>query len=161
MNPAEFLSYDPATGRLTWLNSRRGVRAGSTAGCLGPAGYRLVKIARRQYRAARVIWVMVHGAWPDGEIDHVNGRRDDDRLCNLRVVDRAGNSQNRRRAFKNNSHGHLGVTWNCQHAKWQAKITARGVAHHLGLFSSPGPAAAAYQAAKARLHIDGGDHQLV
>lgn len=31
MNPAEFLSYDPAAGRLTWLNSRRGVRAGSAA----------------------------------------------------------------------------------------------------------------------------------
>lgn len=158
MNPSEFLNYDPATGCLTWARSRRGVRAGAVAGCLSSAGYWVVKIRRRQYMASRVIWALVYGEWPAGEIDHINGLRDDNRLANLRVVDRAGNSQNRRKPMKNNSHGHLGVTWNRQHLKWQAKIVARGVRHHLGYFTDPEPAAAAYQAAKARLHIDGGDH---
>jgi len=118
-----------------------------------------VKLGRKQYRGNRLAWFLVHGEWPDGEVDHINGDRLDNRISNLRVVDRAGNSQNQRRAhFDNRSCGLLGVTWNKQHRRWQAKLQARKVRHHLGYFDDPQSAHEAYLKAKSALHINGGGH---
>ena len=64
-------------------------------------------------------------------------------LENLRVVDRAGNSQNKGGAQANNlSCGLLGVTWNKQHQRWQAKLMAHKVRHHVGYFDTPEEATA-------------------
>ena len=102
---------------------------------------------------------MVHGHWPDGEVDHINGDKLDNRLENLRVVDRAGNSQNRRKAHRDHrSCGLQGVTWNKQHKRWQAKIMANKVRYHLGYHDDPTIAHQAYLEAKARLHINGGQN---
>ena len=41
---------------------------------------------------SHIIWVGANGAIPYGmQIDHINGDRDDDRLCNLRLVSRSEN----------------------------------------------------------------------
>jgi len=153
------LNYDAETGLLTWAVNAPGVSAGRIAGCPGTHGYWVVCLNRKQYRAHRLIWRMVHGEWPNGEIDHINGNPQDNRIANLRVVDRAGNSQNRRNAHRDNmSCGLQGVTWNKQHKKWQAKIVANKVRHHLGYFADPKTAHSAYLAAKQRFHIDGGEN---
>lgn len=159
MNIFERLSYDAATGAFTWAAPGRGISAGKAAGCVSAHGYRLIRLGRKSFRACRLAWFLVHGQWPAGEIDHINGIRLDDRIENLRVVDRAGNSQNKRGAQANNKSCRLlGVTWNKQHERWQAKITARKVRHHVGYFSTATEAHAAYMAEKARLHIGGCRH---
>lgn len=159
MNYYERISYNKETGAFTWVVSARGIKAGKAAGSVSPHGYLIIKIGRKPVRACRLAWFLTHGEWPDGEVDHINGNRLDDRLCNLRVVDRAGNSQNQRRAHAdNNSCGLLGVTWNRQHKKWQAKLQARKIRHHIGYFSDPSAAHAAYMEAKSRLHIEGCGH---
>lgn len=156
MNYYEQIHYSPDTGVFTWPTARSGVRQGAAAGSVTRAGYVVIKIGRRQVRAHRLAWFLTQGEWPCGEIDHINGDRSDNRMANLRVVDRCGNSQNRKAAHRDSSHGFLGASWNVQHKRWQAKIVAQKVRHHLGYFDTAEAAHAAYMQAKQRLHINGG-----
>ena len=153
------LCYDSDTGLFTWCVSGPGVAVGKLAGTESSHGYLYIRLDRKSHRAHRLAWFLVHGEWPNGEIDHIDGNRLNNRIENLRVVDRAGNSQNKSRAQANNrSCGLLGVTWNKQHQRWQAKLMANKVRYHVGSFDTPEEAHAAYMAAKARLHIGGRSH---
>lgn len=153
MSHYDRIHYDPATGIFTWAVSAPGITAGKLAGSVSVHGYRVIRIGRKSVRACRLAWFLSHGEWPVGEIDHINANRLDDRLENLRVVDRAGNSQNQHRAHSDNkSSGLLGVTWNKQHKRWQAKIQVRKVMHHVGMFDCPHEAHAAYLEKKRDLH---------
>lgn len=155
----ERISYNAASGVFMWVVSERGVSLGKVAGSINSNGYLIIRLDRKPHRAHRLAWFLVHGEWPQGEIDHIDGDRLNNRLNNLRVVDRAGNSQNRWKAQRNNkSSGLAGVTWNKQHKKWQSNLMANKVRHHVGYFSDPNEAHAAYMAAKARLHIGGCGH---
>lgn len=84
--------YDPVTGRLHHKANRRRVKAGTYADSTRRAdGYHQValRLDGKQYqlKAHRVAWILAHGAVPHGkQIDHINGIRDDNRLCNLRLV---------------------------------------------------------------------------
>lgn len=159
MNFLKRLNYDKETGLFTWAVAGRGIKMGRIAGSTTTDGYWQIKVDFQAHRAHRLAWFFVYGAWPDGEIDHINGDRKDSRIVNLRVVDRAGNSQNRRVAHVDNkSTGLLGATWNKQHKCYQAKIQANKVRHHLGYFADPIDAHKAYMEAKASLHIQGGCH---
>ena len=159
MNYYERINYNSETGAFTWAVSAPGISAGKAAGGVNAYGYRIIRIGRKAVRACRLAFFLTSGEWPAGEVDHINGDRLDDRLCNLRVVDRAGNSQNKREAQVNNlSCGLLGVTWNKQHRRWQAKIVARKVRHHVGYFDTAEDAHKAYMAAKEQLHIGGRSH---
>lgn len=62
-------------------------------------GYRCHEIyfmgTKKQVRGHRVIWMAAHGPIPAGLIvDHINRDRQDNRLCNLRLVDAKGNALN-------------------------------------------------------------------
>ncbi|MEE1135637.1 MAG: HNH endonuclease [Methanocorpusculum sp.] len=51
-------------------------------------GYSMISYVRLSY----IIWIAANGAIPYGmQIDHINGDREDDRLCNLRLVSRSEN----------------------------------------------------------------------
>lgn len=96
------------------------------------------------------MWLYMYDCWPPQEIDHVNGDRADNRLCNLRLTDRFGNTQNIRKPRKDNVTGFLGVS-PCSNG-FQAQISANKKEYHLGYFKTPEEASAAYQAAKRKLH---------
>lgn len=146
--------YDSISGLLYWAYSRRGARMGEIAGSLTNEGYRQVQIKRKVYSAHRLCWAIFYGSWPLGELDHINGDRADNRIENLRDVDRSINSQNKRVAQVNNkSCGLLGVTWNKQHKKWQSKIMAKKKMHHVGYFLDPDDAHRAYLEMKRVLHV--------
>lgn len=145
--------YDPVSGLLYWAYSRRGARIGDVAGSLTSEGYRQVQIKRKVYNAHRLSWAIFYGVWPSGEIDHINGAKDDNRIENLRDVDRCVNAQNKRSAQINNkSCGLLGVTWNKQHKKWQSKIMVNKKMRHVGYFLNPDDAHMAYLEMKRDLH---------
>ncbi len=110
-------------------------------------GYRYGSILNRYYRAHRVIWAMITGAWPPEEIDHVNGIRDDNRIENLRAVTRAENMRNA--AFRsNNTSGAMGVSWHKRYEKWLSRIKVDGKQIHLGSFDDKDEAIAARAAAE-------------
>lgn len=145
------LSFDPSTGVFRWLAGvSQHRRAGDVAGCINASGYCQIRYRRQEFKAHRLAWAFTHGRWPAQCIDHINGKRSDNRPCNLRDVSEATNNQNRRAASRNSSCGFLGVT--PFRSKFQARIWNAGRLQFLGAFETPEDAHAAYVEAKRQLH---------
>jgi hypothetical protein len=142
----ELLHYDPETGVFTWIMRGPGRRLCGTVGSVNPLGYQRIAINRRYYQAHRLAWLYVHGEWPVGDIDHINGDPGDNRIANLRPATRSQNLANSKRR-KNNTSGYKGVSWNKQARKWHARIGVDGQYKHLGLFTDPAEAHEAWLAA--------------
>lgn len=114
---------------------RRGCASGSVAGTIAGSGYVLVIVGGRKLRAHRIVWEMHNGKIPPGyEIDHENHIRSDNRIENLRLVERRDNSLNKSRA-KNNKSGVTGVYFKRDTCKWAAQIKIDGTIKYLGSFA--------------------------
>lgn len=151
----ELLSYDPQSGLLTWRISRGNCfKAGDVAGPPGSMrqGYLRVYLDGRSYSVHRVIWLYVHRVHPSGEIDHIDGDRLNNKISNLRDVTRTKNQENLKHAHKDNSTGHLGVSYNKKNQKFTAHITILGRQNYLGSFQSAGDAHEAYLSKKRKHH---------
>ena len=121
------LDYDPETGVFTRrVRTSNRIMVGQIAGTVHSKGYLCIDIDGRKYFAHRLAWLYVHGRWPKQQIDHINGNRSDNRLCNLREASHAENQHNRRRKNKNNTSGVPGVFWNTNRRKWEARICVDG-----------------------------------
>ena len=80
----EFLDYDPKTGVFKWKIKRLRSDVGDVAGGIcKPLGYVQVVIGKGHYYGHRLAWLHVHGRWPDGDIDHINGQRADLSLIHI------------------------------------------------------------------------------
>lgn len=152
----ELLDYNPETGELVWRVNppRKKDFVGRRAGRCLVSGYMGLCIAQQHLLAHRAVWLYVHGEWPAGQIDHINGNRSDNRIENLRDVSQKMNLQNRReaRASKKTSN-FLGVfpveskknPWGCAIRVDRKKI-------HIGVFPTEEAAHIAYVEEKRRLH---------
>lgn len=150
----QLLDYDPETGVFTNRVKRGKSRSypGEVAGHLHKFGYRVTTIRYVRYPEHRLAWLYVHGTWPTGEIDHINGNRADNRIANLRDVTPQINQENRRIAHQGSRTGLLGVYPSSKGDKWISRIRVQGKVNHLGTFDCPDAAHAAYIEAKRRLH---------
>ena len=63
-------------------------------GSLDKDGYLIIKIKGKQYKAHRLVFAYHNGYFPTMEIDHINRNRLDNRIENLREVDRQTNVDN-------------------------------------------------------------------
>lgn len=54
-----------------------------------------IRLDRKTYHAGRIIWALYYGEEPNGLVDHINGDRHDNRICNLRCVSSSQNARNR------------------------------------------------------------------
>lgn len=148
----ELLHYDPETGVFTWRaeSSYRARFSGQVAGSPHCRGYVAMKVDQRRYLAHRLAWLYVHGTWPEGDIDHDNRDRKDNRIANLRDTNQTHNNGNMPRP-KHNTSGYKGVHWNKKNRNWVAHISKNKVFHHLGCFDDIVEAAKAYDDAAATL----------
>lgn len=126
---------------------RQGAAAGARSGSPDGSGYITVFIDGRRYKAHRLVWLMHFGSFPAGDIDHINGARDDNRIENLRMVEHVENMRNQKLRSTNTS-GVVGVTWQKKHKNWRANITVNYVTVSLGTFG------ARADAEKARLNAE-------
>lgn len=132
----EFFTYDMMTGLLYWNVSRQpNIQAGDIAGTINGHGYNAVCLFGRVHLAHRLAWLLTHGQWPKGMIDHINGDPADNRIVNLREVTGAQNQANRG-ARKDNSTGLRGVRRQ-KSGKWSAQI-------QIGTFDTAEEARAAF-----------------
>lgn len=127
----EYLDYDPETGIVRWKKKpARNVEVGDEVGSYYE--YRRVSVKGSGYPVHRLIWKLVTGDDPGVfEIDHINGVRDDNRWCNLRLADRCKNAQNVR---PKGNVGCVGVNWIPRLCMYSAGVTRRGVRHLLGRY---------------------------
>lgn len=147
----ELLRYDPETGVFTWRVDRsRTAKEGGIAGYPQKA-YWAVCVEQNRYRAHRLAWFYVTGGWPEGDIDHRNGDRRDNRIDNLRPVTRTVNMQNLRSAHADSCSGVLGASPTAS-GRWKAEINVNGTKKHLGVFDTAEGAGRAYIDAKRKLH---------
>jgi len=135
----DFLRYED--GKLYWLHRPEAMPrwntryAGMQAFTADKDGYKTGAIQNKSYLAHRVIWAMHYGRWPEGQVDHKNGKRSDNRIGNLREASSFQNSQNTKRRVDNTS-GTAGVCFFKARKQWTARICCNGKKHHLGYFSS-------------------------
>lgn len=166
---AELLAYAPETGALTWKprpmhmfanggkqsqrqnwlawNAKHAEKPALTA---LTAGYPSGRVLKVMVYAHRVAWAIHHGIWPDGQIDHINGDRTDNRICNLRDVTQAQNLKNVKKIGPNKFKGVTRTP-----SAWVARIRANGKIQHLGSFRCETAAAIAYDLASIEHH---GEH---
>ena len=147
-------TYEPSTGELRWrIRAARCVRVGDVAGFVKSDGYVGVLYRQKAYAAHRVAWAIVHGEWPYGPVDHINGTRSDNRMENLRQVTAEENMQNQSRAHRNNkSSGILGVHFYARTGRWRATIWLDGKNKFLGYHATAAEAERAYLDAKQAMH---------
>lgn len=147
---------DPNTGKLWWRRPRRSQFQTDTAWKIScarrrdreafatphSAGYLHGKFNGHAIFAHVAMFALVNGAWPSGQIDHIDGNRSNNRASNLRDVSASDNQRNQARKSSNRS-GHTGVHWHAQSRSWRAQIRHNGKAVSLGLFPTIKAAAAA------------------
>lgn len=119
------ISYDPLTGYFTRLSTS------SRADTIMTIGYRRVRVTiggvKHEFLAHRLAWLMVHGRWPENEIDHINGDRSDNSISNLRHATRLQNARNIKLRCDNQS-GAFGIS---RHQRgWKVQIGKKYVGYY-------------------------------
>lgn len=152
----ELFSLDSNTGILEWkvYKASNKVKPGDIAGCKHSSGYIVVGINGIDYKAHRLIWLIVHGKWPKTKLDHKDHIRHHNWIDNLREVTNKENNCNASKR-KDNTSGFTGVNWKKQFNKWQASISVDNKQKHLGYFTNKEDAISA----RKRANIEYGYHE--
>lgn len=136
----QLLSYDPETGVFMRLISVRGMR--KQLGSQHNNGYWQVCVDYKIYLAHRLAWLFMYGEFPHDQLDHINGDRLDNRVCNLRLVTNKQNHENLK-LHKNNMSGWRGVHFCNREGKWIARVVHNQTTFYAGSYFSREDAAEA------------------
>jgi hypothetical protein len=151
----EVLDYDPESGELTWrISLAPNCRFDVPAGCIKGNGYRYISLDGRQYFAHQLAWLHFYQRPPAGDLDHINRKKADNRISNLREVTCSQNKFNVGK-LSHNTTGFKGVSRFSQPgltAPYRAQIRHGGKRHYLGAFTTPEAAYEAYCQKARELH---------
>lgn len=161
----ECVEYDANTGLFTWkerpVSHFKHGKYGSQSVCDAwnkaysgrPAfqnsdnrGYLSGAILGKHYSAHRSAFAIGNGGWPMWTVDHINGNRIDNRLCNLREATPA-------QQIMNSAKGNKAVRGVAMHKRANGGIKfSASIRVHLGYFATEEEAAAAYEKAAKDVH---------
>lgn len=108
-------------------NAPAGVKVGSTR----ESGYLSVVVDCKRYLVHRLVYMYHHSYMPEGEIDHIDRDRSNNRIENLREVSRTCNLRNTGNPITNTS-GVKGVSYNKVSGKWRARMSINNVDKFIG-----------------------------
>ena len=146
-------NYNEETGEFTWsANAHKKVR-GKPVGSMSRNGYLVTKVDYKRYLVHRLVWLYVHGEFPKDEIDHINRNKADNRVSNLRDVDRFTNVHNKSKT-SNSVSGYTGVRRTSNKKRWQAFIHMGGKFMNLGVYDTIDEALSARVEYKRRVFGD-------
>lgn len=130
----ELFAYNKKTGKVfrRKYTCGRAVK-GVLVGTCDSKGHLQVYINGELYMLHRIVWKLQTGRDPLGELDHINGNKTDNKIKNLREVQIGDNNKNSPKP-KNNTSGHIGVTFHKGVGKWQAQIVHKRKRIYLGLY---------------------------
>ena len=144
-------AYDPETGVVTRkvTVSANNAKKGDVVGWKHE-GYLLVTVGKKKWALHRICYAIYHGFDPyPYEIDHINHKKNDNRICNLRLVTHQENMKNYGKREDNTS-GVTGVSFDKFYNKWGAIISINGRKKKLGNFENKADAIAARRAAEIK-----------
>lgn len=131
-------------------------KTGKRRGCERPKGwYRMVDCMEDGKKKAvlehRIAWRLHYGVIPQIGIDHINGHKSDNRICNIRLATDSANQANKPK-LRTNTSGLKGVSFDTRKRSFRAVVVANKHSYFLGNFDSAEKAHDAYVAAAKRLH---------
>lgn len=91
------LTYNKKSGEFHWrVDGPRSSspKKGSRAGRQRVDGYIDLRVNKRLYLEHRLAWFYIKGFWPDSQLDHKNGVRNQNFFKNLRQATKSQNQQN-------------------------------------------------------------------
>ena len=121
----DIATYNPITGYFKGISFMLGKY-------IVGDGYLQIGIYKNRYLSHRLAWLYVYGYFPEGDIDHINRIKTDNRIKNLREVWRLCNIRNSKTP-RNNKSGVKGVSWNKASNKWESRIGLNNKSKNLGL----------------------------
>lgn len=139
----ELMFYDPVTGVfIRKQKTSNNVSVGDIVGCKRKDGYVTASVDGVLYLMHQLAWLYEYGFIPPA-LDHVNRRRSDNALRNLRECTLEQNNWNQRVKSTNTS-GVQGVHWDSRRSKWMATIRSGKKTVALGRFDQIEDAENAY-----------------
>ena len=137
--------FEYKDGKLLNRYQRKRALKGEVAGYVNIRGYRRIKINSKSYPANRLVYIYHYGDAPaEFQVDHINGKRDDNRIENLRLVTPQENQFNTLAK---------GYSWDKTKGKFKARIKLNNKLKNIGYFDTAEKAREAYLNAKESLHI--------
>lgn len=142
-------TYDYERGLLIRITTGRpaGVKFPTNKAAHKIYGY--VKHGGKEYAAHRVVWAVVHGAWPETSLDHIDHDRRNNRIENLRLAP-AGENQRNLSQYRNNTSGRTGVE-QVVSGRFRARIGYKNRRICLGTYDTLEEAVAVHEAVLAVL----------
>ena len=127
--------YKPETGEFLRKHDVNQYLAGNAAGSIKKSdGYIYIHFGQKAYAAHRLAWIVTYGESPKCDIDHINGVRNDNRILNLRAVNRSLNLHNSSARTRNTS-GHKGIVYVPKgKRKWLAQVMINYKHYYIGVF---------------------------
>jgi len=123
-------NYNKLTGNFTRLKKGK-FPIGSIVGTVNKKGYIRLHIKGRAYLAHRLAWLYEYGKFPNDCIDHIDGNKKNNKMCNLRDVCIADNQKNQPLHTRNKS-GTAGVIW--ERNRWKVGIGVNGKTKFIGTY---------------------------
>ena len=103
--------------------------------------------------AHHVVWLLIHGEWPDQNIDHIDLDKKNNKPSNLRLCTHQQNMCNKK-IRSDSSSGLKGVSFDSKSGKWRPLITAKGKRFSLGRHEDKELAHLIYSEACRKYHGD-------